>query len=143
MSHEHYEEHISAMLDNELSEGSMAELFAHLVECGTCREFFQSSLRLRAEMAAGADVRVPATLDARVQHGNLKKPRAVSGFINRFWEGRISFPLPAAASLAFLLILGSLLISPALFMKPQPQPELPAEVLSKIPPELRQSVPPY
>lgn len=143
MSHEHYEEQISAMVDNELGEGSMAELFAHLAECNTCREFFQSSLRLRAKMLAGAEVRAPETLDARVQHGNLKNPRLTSGYISRFWEGRISFPLPAAASLAFLLILGSLLISPALFTKPQPQPEIPAEVLSKIPPELRQNFLPY
>lgn len=143
MNHEHYEEHISAMVDNELDEGSLQKLFAHLAECYTCREFFQSSLRLRAEMMAGAEVRIPATLDERIQQGAIKKPNVVSGFISRFWESRISFPLPAAASLAFLLILCSLLISPALFTKPQPQPEIPAEILSRVPQELRQNLVPY
>ncbi len=143
MSHEHYEEQISAMVDNELGEGSLSELFTHLAECSACREFFQSSLRLRAGMIAGAEVRIPATLDEHIQQGSFKKPRFASGVISRFWESRISFPLPAAASLAFLLILGSLLISPALFTKPQPQPEIPTELLSKVPPALRQSLAPY
>lgn len=137
MTHEHYQQHISLYVDSALSDKETSGLFAHLSRCNECRMFLGTSLRLHAHISEERLEEVPQTLDRRV----LTDVAAVSTVQKKqrwytpVWFTRISIPLPAAASILFLIIVGSLLLSPILV---QPRAEIPASLESKIPPSLQQ-----
>lgn len=137
MTCDHYQMQIGQLLDHELSEKESPDLFAHLSVCPACRDFFRVSLQVRAELMNAETMSAPDELDNRMRAAGLIPTEQSSSRKASIWDWRIVFPLPAAASIALLLIIGSLFIAPALFRDPQPRQEFSPEVLQLIPVELR------
>ncbi len=139
MNHESYQERISLYVDNALNDKDTAKLFAHLSRCADCREFMKLTAGVHAQIAEEELAEVSLSLDRRV----LASVVAASDRSERrlwyapVWFTRISIPLPAAASILFLIIVGSLLFSPILSQGPQRQTEIPASLMSRIPSSLQ------
>jgi anti-sigma factor RsiW len=140
MTHEHHQQRISLYADNALNDRETAKLFAHLSRCNECRAFLKMTLHLHAHIVDEKLEEVPHSLDRSVLADVAAK--AVSAQSNAWyapvWFTRISIPLPAAASILFLIIVGSLLFSPILAQPPQPETKIPAQLESKIPASLQQ-----
>jgi hypothetical protein len=140
MTHNHYQQHISLYVDNALSDKESAKLFAHLSRCNECRTFLKGAQQLCAHIVDEKLEEVPLSLDRSV----LAEVSAIAHQSQRkawyapVWFTRISIPLPAAASILFLIMVGSLLLSPILAQPPQRQTEIPAQLASKIPASLQQ-----
>ena len=139
MTHEPYQQHLSLYVDNALNDKDAAKLFAHLSRCADCRTFMKLTLGVHAHIAEEELAEVPLSLDRRV----LASVAAASDQSERrqwyapMWFTRISIPLPAAASILFLIIVGSLLLSPILAQEPQHQTEIPPSLMSRIPSSLQ------
>jgi anti-sigma factor RsiW len=140
MNHEPYQQRISLYVDNALNDKETAKLFAHLSRCAHCRAFMKLTVGVHAHIAEEELAEVPHALDRRV----LTSVATASDRSERrpwyapIWFTRISIPLPAAASILFLIIVGSLLFSPILAQEPQQQTEIPASLISRIPSSLQQ-----
>ena len=139
MNHQPYQERISLCIDNALSDKESAKLFAHLSRCNNCREFMKSTMAVRAHIADEKLAEVPLSLDRRVLSSVAGKTvqGERSAWYEPAWFTRISIPLPAAASILFLIIVGSLLLSPIIAQEPQHRTEIPAPLASKIPSSLQ------
>lgn len=137
MTCEQYQMQIGQLLDSELRGEESSALFAHLSACSECRDFFQGSLQVGAELMNAEPISAPDELDERMRAAGLIPTERPSSRKTTIWDLRIAFPLPAAASIALLLIIGSLFVAPALFHDPQPQQEFPPDVLQMVPAELR------
>jgi anti-sigma factor RsiW len=139
MTHDECQQSISLYVDNALSDKESSGLFAHLAGCDECRTFMKISMRVRAQSVDEESAEVPRDLDRHVL--SSVKGRSVDSnrrsWYSPVWFTRISIPLPAAASLLFLIIVGSLLVSPLLTQGSQAKPEIPAELLSRIPSSLQ------
>ena len=139
MTHEPYQQHLSLYVDNALNDKDAAKLFAHLSRCADCRTFMKLTVGVHAHIAEEELAEVPLSLDRRV----LASVAAASDQSERrpwyapMWFTRISIPLPAAASILFLIIVGSLLLSPILAQEPQHQTEIPPSLMSRIPSSLQ------
>ena len=142
MTHEHYQERISLYVDNALSDKETAKLFAHLSRCDECRTFLKATLRLHAHIVEEKLEEVPRSLDRSVlaDVATSAVPTQRRAWYAPMWFTRISIPLPAAASILFLIIVGSLLFSPILAQPPQHQTEIPAPLASKIPASLQKQL---
>jgi hypothetical protein len=140
MTHEHYQQRISLFVDHSLSDAEAAKLFAHLSRCKECRGFLTVTLGLHAHIAGDHLEEVPQSLDRRVlaDVATVARPKQANAWYAPVWFTRISIPLPAAASILFLIIVGSLLFSPILAQPPQHQTEIPPQLVSKIPASLQQ-----
>ena len=112
MTHDDYQEQISQLIDGELGEQSEPALFAHLSTCGDCRSFLNSALTLRSKLATISSP-IPQGLDDQMRMTFVATP------IDRFNAQPAAFRLALAASIAFLLLMGSLLLGPQLY-KSQP-----------------------
>lgn len=114
MTCEMYEEQISALIDHELKDEETEVLFAHLSTCRSCRRSLQSVLDLRSNLGEQAPPMAPKELDEKVLTRMVAAQRAktdrkaIPGFL---WQGRISAPLPIAAGVVLLLMIGSFLLS--------------------------------
>jgi anti-sigma factor RsiW len=138
MNHELYQQHISLYVDNALNDKDTAKLFAHLSRCDNCRAFMRSALSVHAHIAEEKLAEVPLSLDRRVLASVAAADQAERRpWYAPMWFTRISIPLPAAASILFLIIVGSLLFSPILAQEPQHQTEIPASLISRIPASLQ------
>ena len=139
MTHDEYQQRISLYVDNALSDKESSELFAHLADCSVCRMFMKINLRVHSQIVNEELEEVSQALDRRVlsavAHDNVSPVR--QSWYSPVWFTRISIPLPAAASLLFLIIVGSLLVSPLLTQGNQQRSEIPPELLSKVPPSLQ------
>jgi anti-sigma factor RsiW len=139
MTHEHYQQRISLYVDNALNDKDTATLFAHLSRCAKCRGFMKLTVEIHAHVAEEELAEIPFSLDRRV----LASVATASDQPERrpwyapMWFTRISIPLPAAASILFLIIVGSLLLSPILAQEPQHQTEIPPSLMSRIPSSLQ------
>lgn len=142
MTHTQYQEFISEHVDNGLSDAESAELFAHLALCDACRKFLRTAMSIRSQIASQELAEVPDSLGRRVLGGVAPKERAKMSidWLAPIWWTRISIPLPAAASLAFLILVGTLLFSPVIFPDQMPRQEVPQEVFSKMPPEIQKQL---
>lgn len=137
MTCELYQMQIGRLLENELRGEESSAVFAHLADCSVCRDFFHASLQVRAELKNAETITAPDELDDHMRAaGLIPKEQPTSRRIS-IWDLRIAFPLPAAASIALLLIIGSLFVAPVLFHDPQPRQEVPPDVLQLVPVELR------
>ena len=140
MTHENYQQRISLYVDHALSDKDTSKLFAHLARCKECRSFLKLASHVHARIADQELMEVSPSLDRRV----LASVATTSDRSERrpwyapMWFTRISIPLPAAASILFLIMVGSLLLSPILAQPPQRQTEIPAQLASKIPASLQQ-----
>ena len=146
MNHERYFEFINLYIDNQLGDRESAELFGHLGTCEACREFMKVTMRVRSHIAGQELAEVPSALDHRVLASVRREAAAVRGkkrWFEPVWFTRISIPLPAAASIIFLVIVGSLLFSPLLLHEEKPRQEVKVEEMMPIPPELERQLQPY
>ncbi len=139
MTHDDYQQHISLYVDHALNDKESSRLFAHLAGCSDCRTFMQIAMRVRSQIANEELAELPRSLDSRVLStvARGKAAAARRAWYAPVWFTRISIPLPAAASLVFLIIVGSLLFSPLLVQESHQRPEIPPELLSKIPSSLQ------
>lgn len=137
MTCEQYQMHIGQLLDHELPEKESPVLFAHLSACSECRDFFQASMQVRAELMSAEPITAPDELDDRMRGAGLIPAEQPLPRRTSIWDMRVAFPLPAAASIALLLILGSLLLAPAFMHEPEPRQEHPSDVIQLVPRELR------
>ncbi|MBI3110773.1 MAG: zf-HC2 domain-containing protein [Ignavibacteriales bacterium] len=137
MTCEQYQMQIAQLFDNELRGEESSTVFAHLGACSECRDFFQASLQVRAELMNAETITAPDELDDRMRGAGLIPTEQTFSRKTSIWDLRIVFPLPTAASIALLLIIGSLFVAPALFHDSQPRQEFPPDVLQLVPVELR------
>lgn len=137
MKCEHYQMQIGQVLDHELSEKESPDLFAHLSICLACRDFFRVSLQVGAELMNAETISAPDVLDDRMRAAGLIPKEQPTLRRTSIWDLRIVFPLPAAASIALLLIIGSLFLAPMLLHDQSPRQELPLDILQLVPAELR------
>ncbi len=139
MTHVEYQQRISQFIDIALTDKESSELYTHLAECDECRMFMRISMSVRSRIADETLEEVPQSLDRRVLlSGPQRKSRPVrESRISPVWFTRISIPLPAAASLLFLVIVGSLLLSPLIIQEKPQGPDTPSRMLSRIPTSLQ------
>ena len=113
-----YEEQLSAWMDNEINDEETKSLFGHLHGCQACREAFRSAQRLRLNLREEQPPMAPAELDEKVM-SLIPRPRIYAGDRKAIrivaWRRRVSLPLPVAAVVALLLMIGSAAISLKLF----------------------------
>jgi anti-sigma factor RsiW len=140
MNHDQHQKRISLYVDHSLSDAEAAKLFAHLSRCKECRTFLTVTLGVHAHIAEERLEEVPQSLDRRVlaDVAAAARPTEADAWYAPVWFTRISIPLPAAASILFLIIVGSLLFSPILAQPPQQQTEIPPQLVAKIPASLQQ-----
>ncbi|MCX6132769.1 MAG: zf-HC2 domain-containing protein [Ignavibacteriales bacterium] len=141
MTHIDQQQRVSLYIDDTLNDKESSELFAHLAVCGECRSYMKISLRVRNQIANEELAEVPRSLDRRVLASVARENAALKRqtWYSPVWLARISIPLPAAVSIVFLLIVGSLLFSPLLTNDPRQQAEIPSVLLSKVPPGLKRA----
>jgi anti-sigma factor RsiW len=141
MNHTHFQELISLHVDNEINDTESAELFGHLATCDACRRFLTTTMSIRSQIAHEELAEIPETLDRRVlgeeQSQSAKRPL---DWLAPMWWTRISIPVPAAASIAFLILVGTLLFSPAIFSDQKPHQEAAQEAITKLPPEIQKQL---
>ena len=136
MSNEHVEQSVSAFIDQELSDTESAEMFAHLSTCEACRMFLKRTLKLRSAISAAPSPAAPGAIGANISSA-IRPARRSAQSSYPIWRLNISIPLPAAASIAFLLIVGTLIVSPMVFV-PQPRETQTAEqTISNFPEQFR------
>lgn len=141
MTHAEFQQRISLYIDNALNDKESSELFTHLAGCSECRTYMKISLRVRAQIANEELADVPRTLDRRVLASVYRENAALKQrtWYSPVWFTRISIPLPAAASIVFLIIIGSLLFYPLLTPEQQQRVKVPAEMMSRIPSALQKA----
>jgi len=142
MSHNDYQEQVSLYIDGVLGDKASANLFAHLAECEECRSLLKVSIRLREHVAEQELETTPSSLDRRIlgSISAVEREKKSSPWYAPVWFARISVPLPAAASIVFLIIVGSLLFSPLLSQPSSREAEIPKPFVDKIPPELQRTL---
>jgi hypothetical protein len=142
MNHEHFQELVNLYLDAGLDDNASAELFAHLGACNECRILMRSSLQVRSYYQNTEMEEVSASLDRRVLATARNKPARTTqrNPLAPLWATRILIPLPAAASIAVLILIGSLLFSPLLIKGTKPKNDVQIEMISKLPLELQQQL---
>ncbi len=117
-----YEEQLSALMDNELTDSGAAELLAHMSTCQHCRAALRSQLTLRSSLREDITPQAPRELDERVlaivERRRQGKPdrAALPGM---FWERRLSIRTPAVVISAVVLIVGSFFLSSLWFESKQ------------------------
>jgi hypothetical protein len=116
MTHDDFQEQISQLIDGELGGENQPALFVHLSSCVECRSFLNSTLALRSKLATLSD-QIPAGLDVRMQNTFAATP------IYRFNAQPAAVRLAFAASIAFILLMSTLLFSPQI-LKTQETPML-------------------
>lgn len=141
MTHTDHQQRISLYIDNALNDKDSSELFAHLAGCNECRTYMKISMRVSAQIANEELADVPRALDRRILASVSKESAALSRrtWYSPVWFTRISIPLPAAASIVFLIIVGSLLFYPLLNSDQQQRVSIPAELMSKVPAALQRT----
>ena len=112
MTHDDYQEQISQLIDGELGGEDQPALLAHLGSCAKCRSFLNSALTLRSNLATISSP-VPQDLDHRMRIAFASTP------IDRFNAQPAAFRLALAVSIAFILLMGSLLFGPQILRTQQ------------------------
>ena len=142
MNHDSYQEQVSLYVDGVLGDKASASLFAHLADCEECRSLLKVSMRLREHVAEQELETTPSSLDQRILVSLPARRRTAKGpaWYAPVWFTRISVPLPAAASIVFLIIVGSLLFSPLLSQGQVKEAEIPKPFVDKIPQELQKTL---
>ena len=107
MTHEEYRELVSQYIDEELEEAIETVLFQHLGECSQCRDFLRSSLALRTQILRTKEA-APSAL--RPDFAQQQEKQTIErDLLVLAWQRKV--PLPVAASLAMLILVGGLIFS--------------------------------
>jgi len=136
MNHEQFQKLVNEYIDEGIGDAASAEMFAHLGNCTECRNLMRSSLQVRSyyrqedpeEVSASLDRRVFATVQGMTAQRNRRIP---------LWATRILIPLPAAASIAILILVGGLVFWSLLFAGTAPRNDT---MTSQMPPEAKQQL---
>ena len=107
MTHDEYQELVSQYIDEELDNKNEEVLFRHLGECNQCRDFLRSSLALRTQILRTKEA-VPETLRLDLAP-EPEKEALERDLLVLAWQRKV--PLPVAASVALVLLLGGILFS--------------------------------
>jgi anti-sigma factor RsiW len=140
MNHEHFQELINLYIDTGLNDAASAEMFAHLSVCNDCRNLMHSSMQVQSFYQDDELEEVPDSLNQRV-FTSARNMQTSMKHQNRpawLWRTRLLIPLPAAASIAILILIGSLLLLPLFFQETKQSSDNLIEITSKMPPELQQ-----
>ena len=142
MNHEQFQELVNLFLDEGLTDGQSAHMFDHLGVCSACRNFMRTSMRVRSYYQQQELEEIPPSLDRRVavSAGMIPAPSRRPHFLMPLWTTRLSIPVPVAASIIFLILVGSLLFSPLLFQESKFYGDKRTEIMSHVPPELQQQL---
>ena len=142
MNHEQFQKLVNFYIDGAIDDTQSAEMFAHLSACNDCRNLMRSSLRVRSYYQDMELEDIPVSLDHRVlANADMESIKSVrQNILIPLWYTRISIPLPAAASIAILILIGSLLFSPLLFEETKQRSDKQIEMLSKMPPEFQKQL---
>ncbi len=142
MNHEQFQELMNRYLDEGLNDGPSAQMFEHLGACSDCRNFMRSSMRIRSYYLQQEPKEVPASLDRRIAESVEMIPATVQRrqFLAPFWTARLSVPVPVAASILFLILVGSLLFSPLFYLEQKHTAQDQSEIVSSMPPGLQQQL---
>ncbi|MEK9139243.1 MAG: zf-HC2 domain-containing protein, partial [Bacteroidota bacterium] len=114
MTCEGYQEQVSQLIDNELGERESPALFGHLSMCAECRGFLHTTFRLRSGLQEHGPLLAPTHLDEKVLGPAIvKKGRVPDRLVTPsiLWKRRVSLPIPVAAAVIVLLMLGSIALS--------------------------------
>lgn len=109
-----YEEQVSALIDNELNEEDAELLFRHLSACPSCRRSLRTVLDLRSDLKEQEPPLASTELDEKVLRRTAGEKRYVGNrkpMAMRVWKRRISIPMPVAAAITIVLIVGSVALS--------------------------------
>ena len=106
MIHEEQRMQISQYVDGELDPSAEREVFDHLSGCEECRGFLRRSIRLRADMIAE-----PLRLQDRPKRNIDSRKALPERYTRSGLRRRISLPVPIAAAITIVLIIGSLALS--------------------------------
>jgi hypothetical protein len=104
------DEMLHRLIDNELPDDDMRDLFGVLQHNRMLREQFRSLLDLTHMLHAGAAEPVPATLDKKVEAlFRTHRPQFTvnASPIRKMFARKIRVPLPAFAAAILLILLGS------------------------------------
>ena len=143
MNHDTHLERVSLYIDHALGVKESAELFAHLAGCDECRSFMKTIMHIHSEIRDEGLSDVSSSLDRRVL-GERKDGHSETRrwWYPPVWFTRVSIPVPAAASILFLIIVGSLLAAPLLLSRPTvqslPRDPLASSIPSSVQNELKQ-----
>jgi len=108
MSHEQIQEQVSRLVDNALREDESAALFAHLAECGACRQFLQLSIQIRSGLAQ--DLPVPSTaVDAKLRRQFSGATVQSSHIGQSLWRQRVGVRVPVLMLLLCFVAAGAVL----------------------------------
>jgi anti-sigma factor RsiW len=132
MTCEHHEEQISALVDHELGDEESRGLFVHLSTCEMCRRSLQTVLDLRSDLHAQGSLTAPTEMDEKVISRITSAQRAQvdrKAIPRLAWHGRVSAPLPVAAGIALMLMIGSFLLSSVWPISTRPSAKENPEVL--------------
>ena len=136
MSNEHVEQSVSAFIDQELSGTESAEMFAHLGSCESCRLFFQQTLQVRSAMQMTGLVEAPESLNKLFPTSRRQSQSRFTGMLT-LWDVNFSIPLPAAASIAFLIVAGTMLLAPLVVVHDEERIQSSEQSVGALPEQLR------
>ena len=104
---------ISAYLDDEASPGESAGIFVHLAVCEECRLFLRTLTEIKLRAAREGGYEAPPAAEALAMSGDygIAAPGKRPGLLTRFFRGRLSLPVPIAAVLAAVVIIGGMLLT--------------------------------
>lgn len=128
MTHDEYQEQISQLIDGELGGEQQPALFTHLSACNECRLFLNSTITLRSKIAI-SPMPVPQSLDQKML-SSFSTP-----LVYQFNARPAAFRLALAASIAFILLMGSILIGPQILRTEQTPQSNELPVQSFLPPQ--------
>ncbi len=103
-------EMLHRLIDNELPDDGMREVFGELKENRMLREQFRSLLILTHMLHASASEPVPASLDTKVEAlFRTHRPQFAidASPVRNFFARKIRIPMPAFAAAMLLILLGS------------------------------------
>lgn len=128
MTHDEYQEQISQLIDGELEGKQQPALFTHLSACRECQGFLNSTIYLRSTIAT-CTMPVPQSLDLKMQSSLL------TPLVYQLNTRPVAFRLALAASIAFILLMGSLLFGTQLLRTQEisASHEIPAQIF--LPPQ--------
>jgi hypothetical protein len=118
MNHEVYQQHISQLVDNELSESLEQDLFLHLGSCRECRSFLKSSWQIQSDIQKRMPRTQPGFANAKGPSQTQKlqdHPSVGSGFNRKTARA----PIRTFALAVLVVALACIMFSTTITVEPQ------------------------
>ena len=117
MNHELFQQHISQLIDNELSESLEQDLFIHLGSCKECRNFLKTSWQMQSDIQIGKP-RVQAGLVSIKDSAGLRTLRDNPPIAMEFSRKGARAPIRTLALAIFVVVLGCVMFSTTISVAP-------------------------